>query len=146
VSARPFTARDARECRRRRGWRGNVRLMGPIRRQAAVAKSVTVGRAGEGPDWRGFCAAVTPRFSASSPELAGGGRRQPAIRMFSERWQRTRLARSGQRNRFFFCLFLPAGGSGCGLLFLPPGRGESHDEPGGTRPQCPDSRSDWQQS
>ncbi len=38
-----------------------------------------VGRAGEGPDWRGFCAAVTPRISASSPELAGGGRRQPAI-------------------------------------------------------------------
>jgi hypothetical protein len=40
---------------------------------------VPVGRAGEGPDWRGFCAAVTPRISASSPELAGGGRRQPAI-------------------------------------------------------------------
>ncbi|PKK88424.1 MAG: hypothetical protein CVV64_18905 [Candidatus Wallbacteria bacterium HGW-Wallbacteria-1] len=53
--------------------------MGPIRRQAASAKSVTVGRAGEGPNWRGFCAAVTLRFSASSPELAGGGRRQPAI-------------------------------------------------------------------
>jgi hypothetical protein len=40
---------------------------------------VPVGRAGEGPDWRGFCAAVTPRISASSPELAGGGWRQPAI-------------------------------------------------------------------
>ena len=79
---------------------------------------MTVGRAGEGPDWRGFCAAVTPRFSASSPELAGGGRRQPAIRMFSERWQRTRLARSGQRNRFFFCLFLPAGGPGIARVFL----------------------------
>jgi hypothetical protein len=37
---------------------------------------VTVGRAGEGPDWRGFCAAVPLRFSASSPELAGGGWRQ----------------------------------------------------------------------
>ena len=77
MSARPFAARDARECRRRRGWQGDVRLMGPIRRQAALAKSVTVGRAGEGPNWRGFCAAVTLRFSASSPELAGGGRRQP---------------------------------------------------------------------
>jgi hypothetical protein len=62
-----------------KGLAGDVRLMGPIRRQAASAKSVTVGRAGEGPNWRGFCAAVTLRFSASSPELAGGGGGNQAI-------------------------------------------------------------------
>jgi len=51
---------------------------------------VTVGRAGEGPDWRGFCAAFTLRFSAPSPELAGGGRRQPAIQFL--RGAATKLA------------------------------------------------------
>jgi len=45
----------------------------------------------------------------------------------------------------FICLFLAASGSGCGLLSLLPDRGVSHDKPGGTRPQCPDSRSDRQQ-
>jgi hypothetical protein len=82
---------------------------------------VTVGRAGEGPDWRGFCAAVTLRFSAPSPELAGGGGGNQAIRFLE-----CRLGRSGRGGTTALVFQQAAPGAACLAV---PDRTESHCEP-----------------
>jgi hypothetical protein len=135
VSARPFTARDARECRRRRGWQGDVRLIGLLGgKRQSKKRDRREGRGGARLARflrRGHPAVLSPFAGA-----CGRWRRQPGHPILRVS---PRPIRSGRHHRFGFS----ASGSGCGLL----GCSGSHRKSlrTGQRPQCPDCRGDCQQ-
>jgi hypothetical protein len=110
VSARPFTARDARECRRRRGWQGDVRLIGLLGgKRQSKKRDRREGRGGARLARflrRGHPAVLSPFAGA-----CGRWRRQPGHPILRVS---PRPIRSGRHHRFGFS----ASGSGWGLLVL----------------------------
>ncbi len=102
----------ARECRRRRGWQGNVRLIGLLggKRQSKKRDS-----------WEGRGGARLARFlrrghpAVLSPFAGACGRSSETTShpILEKCRDKTRPARLERHHRF--CI--PASGSGCGLLY-----------------------------